>query len=430
MCRAAYKLCIPPKLTFFVSVLANTSVLLIFRFLRWPAVDTPLDCTQAWPQGMLFRVPIVGLLIFACPAAVWAQERGEPLSILVNLLELPSSRATQALLQNPARIYWNQTPLRTGLREIGQQYRLTIWLDRDIDPNQLVTMQAAAQQTDASLQGRLQHIASLIGAEVGLIESVVYLGPVGRVSRLQRAAVELHDVLSRAGGSPNSATLRELRWGELATPAELVQIVSANWKISLEGELPHDLFHAGQFLQPTSLATQVTVLLGGFEREAEWGQGNRLRIVPLKPQSEWQGNYRKSDIDLRRLGGLKDQFAGAQCQTRGNISRVNGVTAFHLALLAPAPAANRPAVALGNKSELYEFEVANTAVANVLEHLGASLGFELEWDENCSPAQREQRISFKVKQVTLDQLLAEIARTSGLSIDRQATKVKVRAPAK
>ncbi len=93
-------------------------------------------------------------------------------------------------------------------------------------------------------------------------------------------------------------------------------------------------------------------------------------------------------------------------------------------MLAPQ-AVNRPAVALGNKSERYEFEVANTPVVNVLEHLGTSLGFELQWDENCPAARRERRISFKVKQVTLDQLLAEIARTSELTINRQGTKVKV-----
>ncbi|MEO8271491.1 MAG: hypothetical protein ABI557_17340, partial [Aureliella sp.] len=100
---------------------------------------------------------------------------------------------------------------------------------------------------------------------------------------------------------------------------------------------------------------------------------------------------------------------------------------FHLALLAPVQA-NRPAVALGNKSERYEFEVANTPAVSVLEHLGKSLGFELQWDENCPPARREQRISFKVEQVTLDQLLAEIARTSELIINRQGTKVSVSAP--
>lgn len=369
----------------------------------------------------------VAPILAAVQLSLWAQAQDETLAITANLLELPSSRAAQSALQAPARIFWDQTPLRTGLQELSQQFRISIWLDRDIDPSQLINSTTADALGAASLQKTLEHIASVADAELGLIENVVYIGPKGRVSRLQRAAIELHDRLSRAGDDPQSATLRELQWDELATPTELLRRIESDWKIEIAGELPHDLLHAGRLLQPATLATQATVLLGGFERELEWLQGNRFRIVPLQQADEWQANYRKSDLDLRGLASLRAKYVGAQCQTRGSISHVHGATGFHLALLAP-PQANRPAPALGNKSERYEFEVANTPVVSVLEHLATSLGFELQWDENCPPARRERRISFKVKQVTLDQLLAEIARTSQLSINRQGTNVTVSAP--
>ncbi|MEO8268700.1 MAG: hypothetical protein ABI557_03205, partial [Aureliella sp.] len=254
----------------------------------------------------------------------WSQSQHETLAISVNLLELPSSRAVQSALQAPARVFWDQTPLRKGLQELSQQFNVTIWLDRDIDPNQLVTSTAADVPRDASLQKTLEHIASVANAEPGLIENVVYIGPKERVSRLQRAAVELHDRLCRAGDGPRPATLRELQWAELATPTDLLRGIESNWKIEIAGELPHDLFHAGQFLQPTTLATQVTVLLGGFEREVEWLQGNRFRIGPLQQADEWQANYSKSELDLSRLTGLRAEYVGAQCQTRGSISRVQG----------------------------------------------------------------------------------------------------------
>ena len=389
-------------------------------------MDTPALWTNALPRPL--RAGLWAALILAgLQPSVWAQTRDEILSVTVNLLELPSSRAAQSTLQAPTRVFWDQTPLRTGLQELSQRFRVTIWLDRDIDPSQLVSATAADLPRDASLQKTLEHIASAANAELGLIENVVYIGPQGRVGRLQRAAVELHDRLSRGGADPQSATLRELQWSELATPTEILRQIESNWKIEIAGELPHDLFHAGQFHQPATLATQATVLLGGFDREVEWLQGNRFGIVPLQPTVEWQANYSKGQLDLSHLARLRAEYVGAQCQTRGSVSRVQGATGFHLALLAQ-PHSNRPAAMLGNKSERYEFEVTNTPVVSVLEHLGTNLGFELKWDENCSPAQRERRISFKVQQVTLDQLLSEIARSSELSINRQGTSVSVSAP--
>src|SRR5690606_38929907 len=156
------------------------------------------------------------------------------------LLELPSSRAAQAALQSSTRVYWDQTPLRTGLQALSQETGITIWLDRDIDPNQPISATAIDVARGASLQKTLEHIASVADAEIGLIENVVYIGPQGRVGRLQRAAVELYDQLSGRGGSSalSSASQRKLQWSELATPTEILRQIESDWKIEIAGELP------------------------------------------------------------------------------------------------------------------------------------------------------------------------------------------------
>ncbi len=400
----------------------------LFHWLLWRALDTSVHRKYVMLRPLMVGRWMVAIVLAGQPNA-WAQTRDETPAVRVNLLELPSSRAAQAALRAPTRIFWDQTPLRSGLQEISQQFRITIWLDRDIDPNQLITSTAADTQGDASLLKKLEHIASLADAELGLIENVVYIGPRRRVSRLQRAAVELYDKLSPVGNGPQTATMRELQWEELTTSMGMLQRVESIWTIEIAGELPHDLFHAGQFLQPATLATQATVVLGGFERELEWMQGNRFRIAPLEQTDRWQANYSKADLNLSSLASLRAEYMGARCQTRGNVIHVQGPTGFHLALLAP-PQVDRPGLALGNKSERYQFEVSGTPVASVLEHLGTSLGFELQWDEHFPDAVRERRISFKVSQATLDQLLDEIARASELSITRQGTKVNVSSPPK
>lgn len=387
-------------------------------------------CGESLTWALLF-----GLVLVLDSACAWPQSTTEGNVVLVNMLELPSSRAAQRTLQTPTRIFWEQTPLRSGLQELGLQHGCTIWLDRNIDPSQLVSTRAAGPDQDASLQGRLQYIASLTGAEMGLIENVIYFGPPGRVARLQRAAVELHDALSRTAvqgrsSNPTAAQLRELHWPELVTSTELLEQIESTWQIYFDQRLPHDLFHAGKFLQPTTLATQVTVLLGGFELEAEWQQGNRFRIIPLQSQTKWRASYPAREVDLRGLVGFMDKYAGGQCETRGNVCHVRGVTDFHLALVAPPRTASGTDISLGSKSLRYDFQVVNTQVSAVLESLAQSIGFELQWDQACSIAHRAQLISFEVKQVTLDQLLAEVARSSGLNILRQKTVVKVSVAAK
>lgn len=381
-------------------------------------------------KGCLLKPLLIGLCWALDPTAGCAQQPAVDKAILANMLELPSSRSAQSVLQTPTRVFWERTPLRSGLQELSRQHACTIWLDRDIDPNQLVTTRAAAADQDSSLGGRIAYIAALVGAEAGLIENVVYIGPSGRVAKLQRAAIELHNSLSQItvpqpASSLQPARMRELAWPELATANDLLATIESTWQVEFDQRLPHDLFHAGKFLQPATLATQATVILGGFEREAEWLEDNRLRIIPLQARMQWQASYAKRDVDLRSLVGLIDKYAGGQCHTRGNVCLINGVTNFHLALLTPPRAAARPDVSLGSNSLRYEFQVANTPVAVVLESLSQSIGFELQWDKSCTDEQRGQLVSFAVKQVTLDQLLAEVARSSSLRIERRKSMVTV-----
>ncbi len=340
--------------------------------------------------------------------------------ITINLLELPSSRQAQAILSSESRFLWEQQPLRSGLQDLSRVHGISIWIDRELDPTQLVS--AAAPPEDSSLHNRLLQISKLVGAEVGLIENVVYFGPVKKTARLQRASVELHDAISRAG-SKHSAQLRPWKWSELSSSAEMLAQLASQWNVKVIGEVPHDLYHAGELLQPTTLATQLTLLSGGFEQQAVLTAPGQFELKLLEARTRWQANYRRSDVDLRNLASLKTEFTGSGCLTRGEVSQVNGVTNFHLGLLAP-----RTVKPTGKRetSSAWGFEVKHTPVEAVLEKLASSLAFELSWDEACTAEMRQQRISFKVDGATTDQLLAEVARVSRLKIVRDKQRVMVK----
>ena len=257
-----------------------------------------------------------------------------------------------------------------------------------------------------------------------MIENVVYIGPPGRAAAVQRAAVVLHDQISRAQGN-TAATLSELGWPELTSSEQFLEVLERKWNIEVVGALPHDLFHTGAFVQPSTMATQLSVLCAGFELEVQWIQNNQLRLQPLQPQADWQATYPKSELQLRRINDLKTHYPHGQCITRGVASHVSGPTAYHLALLASELPAARPAT-IGRSNERYEFQVANAPVEAVLDKLSMNIGFDVGWDPACTAAERSRLISFHVQQVNLDQLLAAVASASQLRIERQGASVSVK----
>ncbi len=398
------------------------------------------------PAG-LFGAATGCLLIIANWICIPAQAVAQPNpsssipNIEFNLLELPSSQLAQAALQTESRFFWEKTPLRDGLKELSQVHGITIWIDRRIDPTQPITIATVAGDQSSTLLSRCRQIAALVGQDVGLIENVIYFGPPGVPKRLQLAAIELHDELSRAAvagslGKTSSATLRDFAWAELSSPLTLQQQLEQTWNIKLEAnsqhELPHDLFHSGEFLQPSSLATQFTVVLGGFDLQARLsrtgnlGSGN-LGIAGLRSGDRWQTNYAKDAVELRRLTELKQAFPSSLAQTRGNVTQVLGPTDFHLGLLAPAqrpPPLGKTPRRSGAQIE-NTFKVANIPLEAVINKLAGSLGIEFVWDAAITDEQRRRLVSLEVNQASTAQLLQEVARASGFKLTSQGTQVTI-----
>lgn len=339
-----------------------------------------------------------------------------------NLFQLPSARLAIGSLQSEARFFWENRPLGDGLQELSQRHRLTIWLDRRIDPTQAVTLETDTEQ--ATLLTGLQGIAEQIEAEIGLVENVAYLCPRGKLQPAQRAAVVLHDTISRQAAS-SDAQLRDLEWPELATPTSLLKQLESNWQIQIDATLPHDLFHAGRLHQPSALATQLTLLLAPFDKEARCIAPREFVAQPLRDGGIWQANYRASDLHMGRAAELRRQLGGS-LRVNGGIATVTGVTELHLGLLTQIRQRKVSPVDLDKRR--WAFEVRNSALEAVLNKLADAIGFQLQWAPEISDAERQQLISFQVTDVSLDRLLAEVASVSALVITRQGNSVIVARP--
>lgn len=358
--------------------------------------------------------------------ALWAADP----TIQFNLLELPSSARAQVTLREESRFFFDQQPFRECLQELRQAYQIDFWIDRRLDPSQSVTLATRRTDEDSSLHERLQQMALLIGADVGLVENVVYFAPKGVVARTQRAAVQVHDALSRSSANKR-ATLRDWSWPDLSTPSEVVRQLERDWGIPIHAELPHDLWHGRNSLQPSTLATQLSLVLAGFEMEANWTPNARLRSQPLTSNIRWQANYGKQTLSNDEIKRLKARFPEGALAMRGGRSLLSGETDFHIHWLAPPTTSKRrdEPIAAHLESGRWAFQVENVPAESVIDKLANSIGFEVAWDAKCTPQMRQQLIRFQVNQVNLDQLLSEFARASELHVTRSGAQVEI-SPAK
>ena len=341
-----------------------------------------------------------------------------------NLLLLPTTTAATRALAQPCDFLWQDQPLRQGLNSLEQSFGISIWLDRRIDPSQLVsfsTRNAEIPSLRGDLRERLSQIASRVEAAAGQIENVVYIGPKDQVAQSQRSAVLLHASLvvrqpELAGKS------RELQWPELCSAEELLRIVGDTWNLEIQGTVPHDLLHGGSLLSPTTAATQLSIASAGFASSGELANG-RIQLTPLRDQSDWVGFYSAERVDATRLRDenlreLQSQFPSGRV-TKPKPSRrgdrpfllIGGPTEFHLALLAPVTKSRRNA---NDTNQVYSFEITNLPVEPVLKQLARDIGFELQWSEACGEAQKSQLISLKIHQARTSELIQQVAKAAGL----------------
>ncbi|HAC90644.1 MAG TPA: hypothetical protein DCF63_08415 [Planctomycetaceae bacterium] len=377
-----------------------------------------------------------GLGLFTVASSLSAQDNRNHL----NLLLLPTSqRAADELLQSCS--LWSQQSIRAILRDVAAQYQISVWLDRRQDPSQIVELSRSDVPT--TLADELDRVATSSGAAGGLVENVYLIAPADRLARIQRAAVVLHGQLASAH-QHLAMTNHPLQWDDVISSQELMQLISDTWQIQLQGQVPHDLYHASRFPDST-LATQLSVLLGGFDLHAtlinagsdssqsakisQPGGRIHLLISPLSEKATWSDNYARSLTDERRIE-LSKRYAGSKLEQLADKRwLVQGETNLHLAFLAPKGSKSSSAGKVthspnGESQQQYTFSTDQALpVESILVHLGKSLGFQIQWSDQCSPLHRSRLIEMSVKNASREQLLKEICDRAGLAFTDQDTQI-------
>ncbi len=187
----------------------------------------------------------VVVVVFGLPGGVSAVAAGDSSTAWLTGGEL------EARLAEPVGVDWAGRPLRDALNGLARAKQVAIFLDRRVDPDQLLKVSLQ----DVSLEAVFERLAESRGLGVSRFGSVVFMGPARVAARLRTlAALRLADVrkLPVEVGLRFARTQR-LVWDDLAEPRVLLKRLAEENGFELLGleQVPHDLWAAAD-LPPLS----------------------------------------------------------------------------------------------------------------------------------------------------------------------------------
>ena len=248
-------------------------------------LDRREDCevTRLAARGGYVRL-LAGWLLW------WFAISGSALSAAEPLAGKPFE---SALDQRIGRSWTGQDghTLRDVVRQLIDSQRISIVLDRRVDPTQSIEL--TLPQTP--LRDILAALARKVDAEISVVGNVVYVGPTDSAKKL-RTLVELrNNDLSKLSGAATPGKLlwrnrfvaltqkKSFVWQDFDRPRDILKQVADKFQIEIDGldKLPHDLWATASLPQVTATEA-LSLLLVQFGSSFEFFPDRAaIRIVPI-----------------------------------------------------------------------------------------------------------------------------------------------------
>ena len=198
-------------------------------------------------------------------------------------------------LDVPVRASFERLPLRVLLSRLGDSTGTLLVLNRQIDPNQPVSLAARGEP----LHAVLDEIATLVSADVATLAESAWLVPPGEATRYEATDQLRQNRLAHLPKYIQKTLLKEakLQWAAGVTPRELINELIAEAKqhhltISLpelHAAIPHDHLPAAS-LPPLTLAERFDLVAMQYGHRVDWSRSHRGqqvagRLLPLPDAS-------------------------------------------------------------------------------------------------------------------------------------------------
>lgn len=307
-------------------------------------------------------------------------------------------------LVSPLSGSWSGVPLGDVVGGLSRAHKVSIVLDRRVDPRQPVSLQVS----ERPLIDVLAELARGHNLGLYLHGSIACLTQSDESARMEAAERELGERIARL---PKAAALRwreeaPMTWKELTAPAELLSQLAEQGGFTIVNprRLPHDLWAAGN-LPRLALADRLSYILGQFGLTCEItpaaGGASRVKLVEIPHPPAAARSY-PAGKDARLL--IEKWKAKAKRSQKGSTTT-------------------------GRKEiRIEKFAVSEVQLEPLLRQLASRLGLKLELDQDAirsAGISLDRRVSVSLAGVTPDELFKEILSPLGLRAEHRGKTVRI-----
>lgn len=332
----------------------------------------------------------------------------------------PPSSEVAAKLQQRVTVQWQNVPLRQALNRLSQSQRLCIWIDRRVDPSQEVTL----TMRDVPLAKLIEEVVQQIEGGFVATGDLLYVGPPDIVRDLRTLLAIRRTEIEQLPRATQARLLRRNNTGlpRLTDSRAVVRQLTEAAGVALENPaaLPHDLWPALQ-LTTMAVADQLSIVLAGFDLAWELDDAGRtMTIVPIE-----------RPVILRRLYS-QEQIAKLPAEHLQGVEIVAGRNRDQVGIAARAethellsgrPRSNGKRRQKADR-QVFSLRVEQQPVGKIVEQIAAQLGKQVELRMEAKSA-FDKRVSFDVREATLDALLEAACRPAGLQAEIDGDVVRI-----
>jgi hypothetical protein len=328
-------------------------------------------------------------------------------------------------LSDPIDLVWSEDPMRNALASLARVQNVAVLIDRRVDPGRKITLSLKQSPLGESLAA----IAMTGELGVTLAGPLAYFGPVGPTAKL-RTLIFLREEEARK--LPSAAAkiffqAKPLAWADFSRPREILERLGRENQLSISGleSIPYDLWAAAD-LPPMTLVERLSILAVQYDLTFNYSsESNRIELVPAPRDIRLVRSYpggRKPEQAAKRFAELAPQ---AEIEVVGDKVIVKGLLEDHQRIEAPRPPPGR-ASAKNTASNLddkgFTLTVTEQPIGPFLKQLAKQLGLQLQMDESAlerAGIALDRRVSFKVEDATIDELLQAAIKETPLKFRRQ-----------
>lgn len=334
-------------------------------------------------------------------------------------------------LDKPLGITSSAVPLRQTLENLERSQQVAIVLDRRIDPDQPVELDAI----DLPLREVLERVAKVAQAKAVVLNDVVYLGPPEMADRLRTLLAMSDQQLSRLPPAMRTDWRKgaPLVWADYATPREILTDLFADTGITLTGidALPHDLWGAIS-TPPLPLVTRAMLVLAQFDRTLAFSPDRKAaQIVGLPREIVVERRYPAGTDPARKADEWRKLLPGAKIEVDGKELRVAARIEEHEQLTPKRGGGTQTrneTQADIEKIRIDRLVLEGVALGQLLASLESRLGIDVEYDYDQianAGIKLDQLVSLRVEKVSVDELLKAALEPAGLTFRREGRRVDV-----